>query len=779
MAVVAVPTSRLPLSPPAASAQGEDPLYQIYSDDVLFDKLSGAARSVLELKYGRKKSEPPSGEGGPETPSLVDLPNVLVNNPGADGTDQDTQSETTIVRGSGSTVVVGFNDSGSYIGGNLQFTGYSRSANAGDSFTDQGTLPLSPGGDAGDPVLARDTASGVIYFSTLEFATFSSIQCFRSTNDGVSFGQPVNATPGVSGFQDKEWITVDNFPGAGRGNVYLAWRRFSASPAGIYFTRSTDGGNTWGPFGGTLIADEGNFNVQGAFVTVGPDHAVYVFWYDQSSDAGGPAFIKMRKSTDQGQTFGPAVTVASLRTTGVNGNLGLGGFRTNAFPQAVVNPVSNNVYVVFADKTTGSDRADTYFTQSVNGGTSWSAPVRVNDDATTRDQWQPALAVTPNGRNLFVGYLDRRLDAANFNINTFGTLGAINGSAVTFGASFRISTASFPPVFGQDPAVNSTYMGDYDQAVADNTFFYYTWGDNRLGNAFHQNQPDVRFTKIRAPRRSIPFDFDGNGTADVSVVRPYENTNYLWYTPTVSDLSWGLLSDVLVPADYDGDGRTDVAVWRSSTGIWYIIPSSTNVAIYPQWGTGGDIPVPGDYDGDGKTDLAVFRPSNGTWYILNSTNGQASYRYWGLNGDRPVPADYDGDGLTDAAVIRPNDNHTWYILNSSTNQASYVQWGLDTDQDVPGDYDGDGKTDQAVRRTSDNIWYIRLSTTGQMSTYNWGLSSDIAVPADYDGDGRTDIAVWRPSNGTWYIVLSSTGQFDFRNFGQNGDVPLPTATPRG
>ncbi|HMB08501.1 MAG TPA: hypothetical protein VKP69_32815, partial [Isosphaeraceae bacterium] len=79
----------------------------------------------------------------------------------------------------------------------------------------------------------------------------------------------------------------------------------------------------------------------GAWVTVGPDHSVDVFWLDQSAGSGTPNIIKMRKSTDLGVTFGAPVTVATLSTTGINGGLGLtfsntnsSPFRSNAFPEA-------------------------------------------------------------------------------------------------------------------------------------------------------------------------------------------------------------------------------------------------------------------------------------------------------------------------------------------------------------------------------------------------------------------------------------------------------------
>jgi hypothetical protein len=102
-------------------------------------------------------------------------------------------------------------------------------------------------------------------------------------------------------------------------------------------------------------------------------------------------------------------------------------------------------------------------------------------------------------------WYDRRLDPANNLIDRFGAIGAVSGHTVTFGANFRITDVSFPPAFTywdgsawhiQDPVIRPGYMGDYDQAVADNTYFYTTWGDNRLSDAIHANQPDVRFAKI-------------------------------------------------------------------------------------------------------------------------------------------------------------------------------------------------------------------------------------------------------------------------------------------
>jgi subtilisin-like proprotein convertase family protein len=422
-----------------------------------------------------------------------------VNDPSADATAQDTQSETTIGV-LGGNVIIGWNDSGSY-DANTHFTGYGHSSNGGLSFTDMGTLPDDTEGDAGDPVVAVDQTSALVYFSTLGFATGENIQVFKSTDGGGSFAAPVNGTPGYGGsgdFQDKEWLTVDNAAGAGQGNVYLCWTRFGAGgEEEIRFTRSTDNGATFGPSLGTLVSSGG----QGCFVVVGTDHSVHVFYY-RGTGAGGQGDdnkLFMRRSTNQGVSFNAEHEVADLLTTTVNGRLDLpGGLRSNSFPHAAVNPATGHLYVVYNDNPAGSDDGDVYFVRSTNHGATWSAPLQVNPDDGGRDQFFPTVNVAPNGAALMIGYYSRANDPADLMFHRRSRLAGVNTStgAVSWAAqSFQLGPDT-PVAVGQDPAVNATYMGDYDQIATSIGWFHSSWSDNRKGDAFHAHQPDVFYAKV-------------------------------------------------------------------------------------------------------------------------------------------------------------------------------------------------------------------------------------------------------------------------------------------
>jgi len=275
--------------------------------------------------------------------------------------------------------------------------------------------------------------------------------------------------------------------------------------------------------------------------------------------------------------------------------------------------------------------------------------------------------------------------------------------------------------------------------------------------------------------RVVPFDFDGDGKADVAVFRPTENK---WYILRSSDAQvtqtvFAIPNDRPAPSDYDGDGKTDIAIYRGSAGDWWSLSTIANSQVYAHLGAAGDIPLPSDITGDGRSDYVVYRPSNFTWYRVASSNGANSQIQFGAAGDKPVIGDVDGDGKTEPVIFRPSTGDWWWQSSVDSVQRA-VHWGIASDIPSAADFDGDGKTDFAVYRPSEGIWYIRNSADDSYTIVRFGLAEDKPVPADYDGDGRADIAVYRPSSGVWYLLRSTDG-FAAYQFGIATDIPAQNA----
>ena len=271
-------------------------------------------------------------------------------------------------------------------------SGVGYTADGGLTWTFPGNL--DPGTFRSDPVLASD-ANGVFYFIGITNESTFACDLLRSTNGGATW-QPVGAALGG----DKDWMAIDTTSGPGRGNIYVDWSPFYNvynNPNQI-FTRSTDAGNDWMPaiglpqspyFGTIAIGPNGevyNFGTVG--YNTGP------FWINRSSDA-----------TNQLTT--PTIDVSTLVDLGGPMLFDLPGINPDGLlGQAWVavdcstGPTRGNVYALCSVTNDPGNLVNVMFSRSTDGGRTWSAPLRINDDSPTQNaaHWFGTLSVAPNGR---------------------------------------------------------------------------------------------------------------------------------------------------------------------------------------------------------------------------------------------------------------------------------------------------------------------------------------------------------------------------------------------
>jgi hypothetical protein len=145
-------------------------------------------------------------------------------------------------------------------------------------------------------------------------------------------------------------------------------------------------------------------------------------------------------------------------------------------------------------------QADVKFTKSLDGGSSWSAPVKVNQDTTNADQFQQYVRVTPRGQ-LNVEFFDRRLDRpdpprhpGNFFIDTWL---ARSGDGGATWSDHRISHDSWDPSINPPISPSGEFIGDYQGLVADDCFAIPFVNDTHLAN---DPSRDPDFDRFGHPR---------------------------------------------------------------------------------------------------------------------------------------------------------------------------------------------------------------------------------------------------------------------------------------
>ena len=322
---------------------------------------------------------------------------------------------------------------------NFRQSGVAYTTNGGLNWTFPGNLEV--GTFRSDPVLASD-ANGVFYYLGISNSSTFACDLLRSTNGGATW-QPVG--PALRG--DKEWMAIDTTSSPGRDNIYQVWSPFYNlyNNQNQVFTRSTDGGNNWMPaiylphlpYWGTIaIGPNGEVYNFGTAIDIVP------FWINRSRAHPDTAAMENlvftpvgskrlvikgitclaalagfalaavsrcahRSSDATNRLTTPTIDVSTAVDLGGPPVIGLPGINPDGLlGQAWVavdcstGPTRGNVYVLCSVTNEPGNLVNVMFSRSIDGGRTWSVPLRINDDSPTQNavHWFGTLSVAPNGR---------------------------------------------------------------------------------------------------------------------------------------------------------------------------------------------------------------------------------------------------------------------------------------------------------------------------------------------------------------------------------------------
>ncbi|HEX9539301.1 MAG TPA: sialidase family protein, partial [Streptosporangiaceae bacterium] len=290
---------------------------------------------------------------------------------------------------------------------------------------------------------------------------------------GVPLEPPNNASALQLGHvEDKQWIAVNDIPGSPfQDHVYSTWDVINGKTTKIRVAVSRDRGLSFSrAITLTSPSQSGPVN-SSSYPSIDAAGNVYLGYESDPVNGSGPSSVFVTRSTDDGVNWGPFVRAAAFtvhRLPNTTFRLGI----PESFAASPTYP--GHLYVAYEDW--DGTQMDVKFTQSTDGGLTWSAPVKVNDNVDVpgqpADQFQPEVAAGPNGA-VAVAFYDRRASCpsdpsvlpadvgrANFCIDTSLQAYKDPGSgAVPAGGNARITN------FGWDPEQPGQSVGGLSQRV--------------------------------------------------------------------------------------------------------------------------------------------------------------------------------------------------------------------------------------------------------------------------------------------------------------------------
>ncbi len=366
------------------------------------------------------------------------------------------------------------------INNNFRQAGYGFTEDGGNTWKFPGVI--EPGIFRSDPVLDSD-AEGNFYYNSLTLSGSDFIcHVFKSGDGGSNWDAGTFAQGG-----DKQWMVIDKTGSMGHGNIYAYWTQAFSICAPGFFTRSYNRGASFENC--IIIPDE---TMRWGTLALGPEGELYACG---QSDNG---FVVTRslaaRDSNQAVTWDFSAIVNLDGTMGFGDGPNPGGLlgQTWVATDRSNSSLRGNVYLLCSvQRFSTDDPRDVMFARSTDGGETWSAPIRINDDTTNSAwQWFGTISVAPNGR-IDVIWLDTRNDPGGLASSLYSSHSWDGGA--TWSENERLSEA-FDPHVGW-PQQNK--IGDYFHMISEESHAHLAWAGTFNG------EQDVYYSRISLPAVAV------------------------------------------------------------------------------------------------------------------------------------------------------------------------------------------------------------------------------------------------------------------------------------
>lgn len=289
----------------------------------------------------------------------------------------------------------------------------------------------------------------------------------RSTDGGLTWDTPVSLIvdpDGIAFFNDKNSITADP---TDSNLVYAVWDRLASNGNGpTYFARTINGGLSW-ETARSIYNPGGTGQTIGNVITVLPDGTLVNLLTKIVTIAGNDvATLEVMRSTDKGISWSQPFLISDLLAIGTRdpetGTL----IRDGSILGQIAAGPNGKLYVVWQDsRFSGGVRDGIAFSQSADGGFTWSSPVRINSNDNVQ-ALVPTVHVRPDGI-IGVSYYDLRSNTTDAATLLTDYWLATSADGISWGESritetFDLTTAPF---------AGGYFLGDYQSLVSSNNVF--------------------------------------------------------------------------------------------------------------------------------------------------------------------------------------------------------------------------------------------------------------------------------------------------------------------